>query len=107
MCLDSRRLAIAQGHALTLITSLHYARGTQLKRRYENAPFYFRDLKREQAGHFSRGLNYLLNEWVERFGPAQDCVVRVPEHTVEEMRGDGRRRYEDDIGAGYVLEFLS
>jgi hypothetical protein len=57
MCLDSRRLAIAQGHALTLITSLHYARGTQLKRRYENAPIYFRDLKREQVGHFTSGSN--------------------------------------------------
>jgi hypothetical protein len=60
---DSRRLAIVQGHASTLITRLHHARGTQLKRRYENASLYFRDLRGEQAERFGRGLNYLFNDW--------------------------------------------
>jgi hypothetical protein len=33
--------------------------------------------------------------------------VGVRQHTVKEMKGDARRRYEDDIGAVYALEFLS
>ena len=73
----------------------------------KNASLYVRDLRGEQAERFGRGLNYLFNDWVERFGPVKDCEVRVRQQTVKEMRGDARRRYEDDIGAAYALEFLS
>jgi hypothetical protein len=83
------------------------ARGAQLKRQFENASLYVRDLGDEQAERFGRGLNYLFNDWVERFGPVKDCGVRIRKHTVKEMRSDARRRYERDIGASYALEFLS
>ena len=56
---------------------------------------------------FGRGLNYLFNDWIERFGPVKDCDVRIRKRTVKEMRRDARRRYEHDIGAAYALEFLS
>ncbi|HEY3620859.1 MAG TPA: hypothetical protein VGL12_00385 [Roseiarcus sp.] len=90
-----------------LRTRWREARGTQLKRRFENASLYVRDLGDEQAERFRRGLNYLFNDWVERFGPVKDCEVRTRKHTVKEMKRDARRRYEDDIGAAYALEFLS
>ena len=83
------------------------ARGAQLKRRLENASLYVRDLGDEQAERFGRGLNYLFNDWVERFGPVKDSEVRIRKHTVKEMRKDARRRYEDDIAASFALEFLS
>ena len=83
------------------------ARAAQLKRRLENASLYVRDLGDEQAERFGRGLNYLFNDWVQRFGPVKDCEVRIRKHTVKEMRRDARRRYEHDIGAAYALEFLS
>ena len=51
-------------------------------------------------------MNYLFNDWVERFGPVKNCKVQLRQHTVKEMRGDARRRYEHDIGAAYALEFL-
>ena len=90
-----------------LMTRWREARGTQLKRQFENASLYVRNLGDEQAERFGRGLNYLLNDWVERFGPVKDCEVRIRKHTVKEMRSDARRRYEHDIGAAYALEFLS
>ena len=90
-----------------LIARRREARGTQLKHRFENASLYIGDLGDEQGERFGRGLNYLFNNWVERFGPVKDCEVRVRQHTVKEMRGDARRRYEHDIGAAYALEFLS
>jgi hypothetical protein len=83
------------------------ARGAELKRRLENASLYVRDLGEEQAERFGRGLNYLFNDWVERFGPVKDCEVRIRKHTVTEMRKDARRRYVHDIGASFALEFLS
>ena len=83
------------------------ARGTQLKRQFENASLYIRDLADEQTERFGRGLNYLFSDWVERFGPVKDCEVRIRKHTVKEMRSEARRRYEHDIGAAYALEFLS
>ena len=83
------------------------ARGTQLKRQFENASLYVRNLGDEQAERVGRGLNYLFNDWVERFGPVKDCEVRIRKHAVREMRSDARRRYEHDIGAAYALEFLS
>jgi hypothetical protein len=83
------------------------ARGAELKRRLENASLYVRDLGGEQAERFGRGLNYLFNDWVERFGPVRDCEVRIRKHTVKEMKRDARRRYQDDMGAAYALEFLS
>ncbi len=83
------------------------ARGARLKRRFENASLHVRDLGDEQAERFGRGLNALFHDWVERFGPVEDCEIRIREHTVREMRKDARRRYEDDIGAAYALEFLS
>jgi hypothetical protein len=83
------------------------ARGTRLKRQFENASLYVRDLGGEQAERFGRGLNYLFNDWVERFGPVKDCERHIRKHTVKEMRRDARRRYQDDIGAAYALEFLS
>ena len=83
------------------------ARGAQLKRRLENASLYVRDLGDEQAERFGRGLNYLFNDWVERFGPVKDCEIRIRKHTVKEMRKDARRRYEHDIAASFALEFLS
>jgi hypothetical protein len=83
------------------------ARAAQLKRQLENASLYVRDLGDEQAQRFGRGLNYLFNDWVERFGPVKDCEVRTRKHTVKEMRRDARRRYQHDIGAAYALEFLS
>jgi hypothetical protein len=52
-----------------LMTRWREARGTQLKRQFENASLYVRDLGDEQAERFGRGLNYLFNDWVERFGP--------------------------------------
>jgi hypothetical protein len=90
-----------------LITGWREARGTRLNRQFENASLYVRDLGEEQAERFGRGLNYLFNDWVARFGPVKDCQVRIRKHTVKEMRRDARRRYEDDIGAAYALEFLS
>jgi hypothetical protein len=83
------------------------ARGTQLRRQLENASLYVRDLGDEQAERFGRGLNYLSNDWVERFGPVKDCEIRIRKRTVKEMKRDARRRYERDIGAAYALEFLS
>ncbi len=83
------------------------ARGARLRRRFENASLYLRDLGDEQAVRFGRGLNYLFNDWVERFGPVKDCEVGLRKHTVREMRRDARWRYEGDIGAAYALEFLS
>jgi hypothetical protein len=83
------------------------ARGAQLKRQFENASLHARDLGDEQAERFGRGLNYLFNDWVERFGPVMDCEIRIRKHSVKEMRSDARRRYEHDIGAAYALEFLS
>ena len=90
-----------------LRTRWREARGTRLKRQLENASLYVRDLRDEQAERFTRGLNYLFNDWVERFGPVKDCEVRTREHTVKEMKRDARRRYEHDIGAAFALEFLS
>jgi hypothetical protein len=78
------------------------ARAAQLKRQFENASLYIRDLADEQAERFGRGLNYLFNDWVERFGPVKDCEVPIRKHTVKEMRRDARRRYEHDIGAAYL-----
>jgi hypothetical protein len=83
------------------------ARAAQLRRKFENATLYVRDLGDEQAERFGRGLNYLFNDWVERFGPVKDSEVRIRKHTVKEMRKDARRRYEDDIAASFALEFLS
>jgi hypothetical protein len=83
------------------------ARGAQLKRQVENASRWVDDLGDEQAERFGRGLNYLFNDWVKRFGPVKDCDVRTRKFMVKEMRNDARRRYEDDIGASYALEFLS
>jgi hypothetical protein len=90
-----------------LRTRWQEARAAQLKRQFENASLYVRDLEDEQAQRFGRGLNYLFNDWVERFGPVKDCEVRTRKHTVTEMRRDARRRYQHDIGAAYALEFLS
>jgi hypothetical protein len=90
-----------------LRTRWREARGTRLRRQFENASLYVRDLGNEQAERFSRGLNYLFNDWVERFGPVKECEVRVRQHTVKEMRRDARLRYERDIAAAYALEFLS
>jgi hypothetical protein len=90
-----------------LITRLQHARGTQLKRQFENASLYIRNLGNEQAERFGRGLTYLFNDWVERFGPVKDCEVRIRQQTIKKMRSDARRRYEHDIGAAYALEFLS
>jgi hypothetical protein len=90
-----------------LITRWRQTRATRLKRQFENASLYIRDLGDEQAERFGRGLNYLFNDWVERFGPLKDAEVRIRKHTVKEMRRDARRRYQDDIGAAYALEFLS
>ena len=90
-----------------LITRWREARGARLNRQFENASLYVRDLGEEQAERFGRGLNYLFNDWVERFGSVKGCEVRIRKHTVKEMRRDARRRYEDDIGAAYALEFLS
>jgi hypothetical protein len=90
-----------------LTTRWRHARGAQLKRQFENASLYVRDLGDEQGKRFGRGLNYLFNDWVERFGPVKDCALRIRKHTMKEMRKDARRRYEHDIGAAYALEFLS
>lgn len=83
------------------------ARGARLRRQVENASLYLRDLGEEQADRFSRGLNHLFNAWVERFGPVEACELRIRKRAVRTMRKDARRRYEDDIGASYALEFLS
>jgi hypothetical protein len=83
------------------------ARGTQLKRQFDNATRWVDDLGDEQAERFGRGLNHLFNDWVRRFGPVEDCDVRTRKFTVKEMRNDARRRYEHDTGASYALEFLS
>ena len=56
-------------------------RTAQLKRQFENAFLYIRELGDEQAERFGRGLNYLFNDWVERFGPVKDCEVRIGKHT--------------------------
>ena len=90
-----------------LITRLQEARGTQLKRQLENASLFLRDLGEEQAERFARGLNYLFNDWVERFGPVKACEVRIRTQTVKETRSDARRRHEHDAGAAYALESLS
>jgi hypothetical protein len=81
--------------------------GTQLRRRLENATRWANDLGDEQAERFSRGLNHLFNDWVERFGPVNDCDVPTRKFAVRQMKRDARRRYERDIGASYALEFLS
>jgi hypothetical protein len=83
------------------------ARGARLKRQFENATRWINDLGDEQAERFGGGLNYLFNDWVERFGPVKDCDVRTRRFTVKKMRNDARRRYQNDIGASYALEFLS
>jgi hypothetical protein len=83
------------------------ARGTQLKRQFENATRWVDDLGDEQAERFGRGLNYLFVDWVKRFGPVKDCDARTRKFAVRQMRNDARRRYERDIGASYALEFLS
>jgi hypothetical protein len=88
-----------------LITRLHHARGTQLKRRYENS--LTSAISEGSKPIASARAQLLFNDWVERFGPVKDCEVRVRQHTVKEMRGDARRRYEHDIGAAYAFEFLS
>jgi hypothetical protein len=90
-----------------LIRGWRQGRATRLKRQFENASLYVRDLGDDQAERFGRGLNFLFNDWVERFGPLNECEVRIRKHTVKEMRRDARRRYQDDIGAAYALEFLS
>lgn len=90
-----------------LNTRWREARARRLKRQFENASLYVRDLGEEQVERFGRGLNYLFDDWVARFGPVKDCEVRIRRHTVKEMRRDARRRYEDDIGAAYAIEFLS
>jgi hypothetical protein len=90
-----------------LIARWQEARGAELKRRLEDASLYVRDLGDEQADRFSRGLAYLFNDWVERFGPVNDCEVRIRKRTAKEMRKDARHRYRQDIGASYALEFLS
>jgi hypothetical protein len=90
-----------------LRTHWGHVRGARLKRQFENASLYVRDLGDEQAERFGRGLNYLFNDWVERFGPVKDCEIRIRKRTVKEMRRDARRRYERDIGAAFALEFLS
>jgi hypothetical protein len=70
-----------------LIKRLQQGRDTQLRRQFENALLYIRDLGDEQGERFGRGLNYLFNDWVERFGPVKDCKVQLRQHTVKEMRG--------------------
>jgi hypothetical protein len=90
-----------------LMTHWREARGTDLKRQFENASLYLRDLGDEQAERFARGLNHLFNDWVDRFGPVKDCEVRIRKYAVKEMRADARRRYEHDMGAAYAIEFLS
>jgi hypothetical protein len=45
-----------------LMTRWREARGAQLKRQFENASLYVRDLRDEQAERFGRGLNYLFND---------------------------------------------
>lgn len=90
-----------------LITRLQEARGTKLKRQFENASLHLRDLGEQRAKRFGRGLNYLFNDWVERFGPVKDCEVRIRQQSIRKMRSDARRRYEHDIGAAYALEVLS
>jgi hypothetical protein len=47
------------------------ARGAELRRRLENAILYVRDLGEEQAERFSRGMNYLFSDWVDRFRAGQ------------------------------------
>jgi hypothetical protein len=64
-----------------LKTRWEQARAAQLKRQFGNASLYIRDLAAEQAERFGRGLNYLFNDWVERFGPVKDCEVRIRKHT--------------------------
>lgn len=90
-----------------LRTRCREARAARLKRKLENASLYVRDLGDEQAERFGRGLNYLFNDWIRQFGPVKDCEVRARKHAVKEMRRDARRRYEQDIGAAFALEFLS
>jgi hypothetical protein len=83
------------------------ARAAQLRRQFENARRWVDDLGAEQAERFGRGLNYLFNDWVKRFGPVKDCDARTTKSSVRKMKKDARRRYEHDIGASYALEFLS
>jgi hypothetical protein len=83
------------------------ARGARLRRQFENATRWVDDLGDEQAERFGCGLNYLFDDWVQRFGLVKDCDVRTRRITVRQMRNDARRRYEHDIGASYALEFLS
>jgi hypothetical protein len=90
-----------------LIAHMREARGTDLKRQFENASLHLRDLGDEQAERFGRGLNHLFNDWVDRFGPVKDCEVPIRKRAVKEMRADARRRYEYDMGAAYAIEFLS
>ena len=90
-----------------LIAHMREARGTDLKRQFENASLHLRDLGDEQAERFGSGLNHLFNDWVDRFGPVKDCEVPIRKRAVKEMRTDARRRYEHDMGAAYAIEFLS
>jgi hypothetical protein len=90
-----------------LLTHLREARGTQPKLQFENASLYIRDLGNEQAERFGRGMNYLFNDWVGRFGSVKDCEVRIRHRSIRKMRRDARRRYEHDVGAAYALELLS
>jgi hypothetical protein len=89
-----------------LTTRLQQARGTQLNGRFENAFVYIHGLGKEQARAFGRGLTYLFNDWIVRFGPVKDCEVHIRQRTIKKMRSDARRRYERDMGAAYALEFL-
>jgi hypothetical protein len=79
-----------------LMTHWREARGTDLKRQFENAFLYPRDLGDEQAERFGRGLNHLFDTWVKRCGPVKDCEIRIRKQTVKEPRADARRRYEHD-----------
>jgi hypothetical protein len=105
-CPGFRRLAIAQGHASTLNHAVA-ASAWSAAQTAENASLYIRDLGNEQAERFGRGLTYLFNDWIERFGPVKDCEVHVRQKTIKKMRSDARRRYERDMGAAYALEVLS
>ena len=53
------------------MTRWREARGTQLKRQFENASLYVRELGDEQVERFGVGLSYLFNDWVERSGLGQ------------------------------------
>jgi len=75
-CPGFGRLAIAQGHASTLNHAVA-ASVWSAAQTAENASLYIRDLGNEQAERFGRGLTYLFNDWIERFGPVKDCEVNI------------------------------